>query len=254
MRRPLCLLLALGLLATGAVAQTSTGRHRTERPAEEPPPREDFDDTARSWSFHAGAGALAAGDLARVRTAGSAGIPWDPPGGPEFNSDSFTLTLDESILLALGVGHRLSDRVWVRAAVSLAQLDVAARARVGQSAEVYRWDQLAVLLAGLDAELRLVRSPSYFYLVGGASLVRLSGQEGDQLDDTGVALRVGAGYHQRLAPGWGLRVEVRNNLAAIDRADLAVPVAGEGVSPDLRVEDSGTDHFWEILASLQTTF
>jgi hypothetical protein len=51
-----------------------------------------------------------------------------------------------------------------------------------------------------------------------------------------------------------LRAEVRDNLAAIDRMDLAVPVAGEGVSPDLRVEDSGTDHFWEILASLQTTF
>ncbi len=253
MRRFICLLVAAGLLAGSAAAQTSTGRHRVDRSQEERPEVAGFDDAGRRWTFTAGAGVMAAGDLVRVRTAGASGIPWDPPGGEPFNSEAFTLTLDESILVSVGLGHRLSERVWIRATLGLAQLDVAAKARIGQTAEVRRWDQLSVMVAGIDAELRLHRSPSFFYLLGGASVVNLAGDAGDQLDGNEVALRGGAGSHLRLAPGWGLRLEARDNLAALDLSDLEVPVAGT-VMPDLTAEDAGTDHVWELLVSMQTAF
>ncbi len=253
MHRFTCLLLASGLLAGIACAQTSTGRHRVDRTEPEPVDVAEFDDGGGRWFFTAGAGMMAGGDLVRVRTAGASGIPWNPPGGEPFSSEAFTLTLDESILVSLGLGGRLSDRVWLRGTLGLAQLDVAAKARIGQTAEVRRWDQLAVLVAGLDAEMRLHRSPSYFYLLGGASVVDLAGSGGDQLDGTEVALRVGAGYHLRLAAGWGVRLEARDNLVALDLGDVEVPVDGT-VMPDVTTEDAGTDHVWELLVSMQTTF
>jgi len=255
-----CALVVAGLLlscplAELAGAQPTTGRHRADRTdRQEEATVEGYDERNGRWALIASAGALAGGDLVRVRTGGSAGIPWDPPGGPEFRSDSFQLTLDESIAVNLGLARRLGERVWLRLGVTAAQLDVAAQARVGQTAEVFRWDQLAVLIAGLDAEYRLVRAPSYFFLATGLSVLRLAGDGDDGLDDTALALRLGAGFHQHLAPGWGLRLEVRDNLAGLDHDGYRPPVVGDTVYPDITLDDAGTDHFWELLVSMQTVF
>jgi hypothetical protein len=253
MGRIALLLAVLLMLGETAVAQTSTGRHRPDRTAPEPE-RPSFDEQGARWSLQVGAGLMAAGDLVRVRTAGASAIPWDPPASDPFTSESMALTLDESIVVQAGLGHRVTSRLWLRASIGLAQLDVAVRARIGQTAEVFRWDQIAVLTAGLDAEYRLVRDRSYPYVVAGVGAVRLTAEGDAGLDDTSLALRYGAGYHQHLGPRWGLRLEVRDSLAAYDLDGYRPPVVGGTVYPDATITDAGRDHFWEIAVAMQTVF
>jgi hypothetical protein len=238
------------LVASPLSAQVATGR---QRPA--PPPEAADQDLRiapeRRWFFMTGAGVMTGGDLLRITLDGTVGF--DPPGGPAFESRDFTLTMDEGVDLAVAIGYRLHERWWLRANLSTAQVDLTALAQVGQGSGVYRWDQLNVVATGLDTEFRLIRDDSYPYLVGGAMALLVNGVEDDGYDQTALGIRFGGGYQQALWPDWGLRLEIRNNLASLDFADYRPPVTGP-TYPNLTVETKSPQHFWEILLLLQGGF
>lgn len=240
---------ALSLAASPLLAQVSTGRQRPERPA--PDRRDERPESHQRWFFMTGAGMMTGGDLLRVKFEGT--ISLDPPGGPRFESRDFTLTADEGFDLAVAIGYRLHERWWLRANLSTAQVGLTALAQVGQGAGVYRWDNLNVTATGLDTELRLIRDDSFPYVVAGAMAILVSGIADDGYDQTAVGARFGAGYEQHLWPGWGLRLEVRNNLVALDFDDYRPPVATT-TYPNLAVETKSPHHFWEILLLLQGGF
>ncbi len=252
LRRVVLLLLLLCAVASAASAQSTTGRHRRQ-PLVEVEPVGDYDDADGGFFFMIGGGMMSGGDLVRVRTA-DVSRAWDPPGGPEFNSDNYLLTLDESIAISLTLGTRLSNCLWLRADVGFSQLDMVAEARVGESAAVYRWDQMSLVLAGLDLEYRLVRHPSYPYLIGGLAVVVATGDASDAYDESVLAPRIGAGYHMRLDRGWGLRAEIRDTIGSLDFDDYRPPVISDEVYPNIALEDKSPQHFVELLLSIQLAF
>jgi hypothetical protein len=201
-----------------------------------------------------GGGLMTSGDLARIRTINGGDQTWDPPGGPPFTSADFKLTLDESIALAVSLGRHLGSRVSLRLDFSAAQLPVSALARVGETAEVFRWDELSVLLLGLVAEYRLVRQPTYLYLLGGATLSSISGGRSDAYDQSRAAVRFGGGYHHRLGGAWGLRLEIRDTVQTFDFQDYRPPVPEGAPYPGISVENLGPQHLVEILLALNGRF
>lgn len=252
MRRFFSLIGVFCLLAAQLPAQTSTGRHRRTESVE--PAAPDTDPSRPSnWYVMPGAGMMTSGDLIRITTAGASGIPWDPPGGAPFTSSDFVLTLDESVDLAVTLGRRLADRFWLRFDFSAAQLPITALARVGESASVYRWDELSVLLLGLSVEYRLMEAPSFLYLLGGSGVTSVSGNSSDDYDQSLVNLRLGGGYHLNLGQGWGLRLEIRDTLQSLDLTGYQPPVEGDRY-PDMQVEELGPQHFVEIILGLNGSF
>ena len=241
------------LLAVPLAAQTSSGRHRRAEIEEPAPPPVSGSET-RDWYIMPGAGMMTSGDLVKVVTAGESGVPWDPPGGVPFTSSDFVLTLDESIGLALTLGRRIADRIWLRLDISAAQLPITALARVGQTAEVFRWDELSVVLLDLAVEYRLVRHPSFLYLLGGSGLTAVSGNASDDYDQSLLNLRFGGGYHANLGRGWGLRLEIRDTLQSLDLAGYRPPVVEGGIYPNVQVEERGPQHFVEILLAMNGSF
>lgn len=247
----LAVLLALQPAFNQALAQTTSGRHRPQRP--EPAVAASQDPAAgHRWFFMAGGGVMAGGDVFQV--VGDATATYAAPGGPSFEAREFVVTLDEAIDLALALGYRLSDRVWLRLNLSTAKMDLVALARVGQTAAVHRWDQLDVVHTGLDAEYRLVHDRSYPYVIGGVGLAAVRGARDEGLDHTDMSLRFGAGYQQYLLPAWGLRAEVRNNLVGLDFGDYVPPVPEGMAFPNSALQDKGPHQFWEILVAMQGTF
>jgi len=253
MGRSVIVLLIICAFVAPASAQTSTGRHRSSATVQAAD-----DSTAaepeRTWTLLVGAGLLTSGDLFRVRTTGNSGIPWDPPAGGSFVSSDFTVTLDESIALSASLGRRLADRLWGRLDFSLGQVPMAAIARVGESAAVYRWDELTLHQFALAVEYGLSPEASHPYLLGGVSGVIARGESSDDYDQERVGVRFGAGFRQRLARDWGLRVEIRDSVVALDFADYRPPVVDEAVYPNLTIEEMGPQHLWEILLLLQGWF
>lgn len=246
-------LLGLALLQAGSTrAQVETGRHRPVRPQEEEPVQRPFLDAGQRWFVMAGAGMLASGDLFRVRAEGTVGF--EAPGGPGFLSNDFVVTVDETIDLAVALGYRLHERFWLRANLSTAQAALTALARTGQGAEVHRWDQLNLLITGLDVEFRLVEADSYPYLLAGSTAVLARGVADDGLDQDRLAWRFGFGYQQDLLPDWGLRAEIRNNLVSLDFGSYRPPVATDDLYPNLTIADTTPHHFWELLLLLHGSF
>ena len=252
LRRAILFMVLVCALASTVSAQSTTGRHRRKPPVE-PVPVQGYDDAEFGFFIMVGGGLMSGGDLVRVRTADVA-RRWDPPGGPEFQSDNFLLTLDESIAVSVALGARLSDRFWLRGDFGFGQLDMTAEARVGESAEIFQWDQMSLTMAALELECRLVRNPSYPYLLGGLTAIGVRGEGSDDYDETVVAPRVGAGYHLRVDRGWGLRVEIRDALGSLDFSDFRPPVVGDVVYPNIDLEEKDPQHFVEVLLSMQLAF
>jgi len=232
-------------------AQATTGRHRPAR-TEALASVENVLATEPRWFVTAGAGVLAGGDLFRVQFDGTVGLA--PPQGPSFQSNDFVVTFDESFAMAVGVGYRLHELLWLRLNLATAQAGLTALAQAGQSARTYRWDQLNIVLWGLDAELRLVRQRDYPYLLGGCALIVADGVAEDQYDQTQTSLRFGGGYQKHLLPAWGLRAEVRADVLSLAFADYRPEVTSGDIYPTISVDEKSPHYFWELILALHGSF
>jgi opacity protein-like surface antigen len=261
MARMITLLCLVAILAADARAQSS-GRHR-----DTPPPGDEVAEevteeaeivvvptASGSWFFMASAGLAASGDVLRVSTEGVSGIPWNPPGGPEFQSEDFTLTLDEAFALSFSLGRRLTSRTWLRADVGLAEMQVTALARVGQTAEVYRWDELAFWRAAVAMEYRFLRRATTPLIMAGVAVVDVAGAVDDGLDQTRLGWRIGAGYNVGLGAGWSLRAEVRDTIVWLQMEDYRPPVGDGADYPNATVENLGPQHLVEALVGVVGEF
>jgi hypothetical protein len=230
--------IAVGMPPTG-FAQSDTGR---SRPASV---RGDEPDVP-SWWIAAGVGVATSGDLFKVEVAGGPAT-WLPPAGGSFNSDRFIVTLDEDLAVAATVGYRLGSRWNLRGDVSWSRLNATAEARVGQSVLLYPYDRLSTLQLGLEAEVRLIRTPSYPYLLAGLVVVDIDAQYASELDQTVWGPRLGIGYQHAFDPVWSLRVEIRDTIVSIDTENHRTEPAA-GFEPDLTYERVDRQHLFELLA------
>lgn len=252
--KPVLAALLLGIATTSVQGQVPTGRQRTV--AAEP------DEASRglligdsSWFFAAGIGVFTAGNLLKVDSDGTRGY-WQTPEGLTFFSSHFVIVLDEDIDMSITAGRRLGDRVWLRSNLSTAQVRMRARARIGQNIGFYGWDQMSLVVFGLDVEYRLVVQDHFPFLLAGGGGVVVRGSRDESVDQTRPALRFGGGYHYQINEIFGLRAEIRNSIAALDfggfQPSVFFPPPGEE-SPVI-VKGFPTHHFWQILVLIQACF
>ncbi len=247
-----CAFLVTAVLATAtaaAHAQSDTGRHRPE-PVATPSATTALDDGS-AWHIALNVGLATAGDLFRAGAGGS--VPWDPEGGPSFGSPEFVATLDEGFAYGVSVLRDVGPWLRVRADAAFTQLPITAEARVGETVRLYAYDDLSVATFGVALEGRLIRDPSHPYLLAGVAATVASAVGTDAYDQTVVALRFGAGYHQVLSRALALRFEVCNTMQSLDFEDYQPPV-GLPIYPDVEIENLEPQHILALLAGLVATF
>jgi hypothetical protein len=248
MRRCLLLMVVLAA-ATTAVAQSDTGRHR---PAPTPVAVEISPAASGSpWHIGLSAGLASGGDLFRARAGGS--VPWDPEGGAPFGSPEFVVTLDEGF--TYGVTLAFDVRPWLRARadVAFARLPMTAEARVGETVRVYEYDELNAATYAFALEARLTRSPSHPFLAAGVGAMVASGVGSTAYDQSVLAGRLTAGYHQVLSPSLALRLEIHDQLQTLDFEDYRPPTSLP-IYPSVAVENLGPQHVLGLTAGLQANF
>jgi hypothetical protein len=246
------LILPLVLRVGPAMAQdrsepTPTGRQRAETGRR----RSIADEDTRPvrWSFAVGAGIMASGDLFKVRVPSGNDLLWQAPGGSAFNSDRFTVTLDEDLQITLVGSWQAASRLFLRGEFSWARLQATALAIVGQTGEVVPYDEISFYLTGLAAEYRLIAGRTTPYLLGGGAwvVVRSAGDAG--LDQSRPGFRFGAGLHHAWGGRWALRGEIRDTLVDLDLTDYRPRAAGVA-APNIELQSLAPQHLWEIFVSL----
>ena len=239
-------LVALCLGATSLQAQSDTGRHRAEPVASE-------ENTFRRWWIAAGAGVMTSGDLFKVTVDNGVAIPWLPPAGGEFRSDKFTVTFDEDLDLALSLGLRFSRHLTLRGDLSWASVAATAEARVGQTVELYLYENFTFIMAALGLEMRLLATPSTPYLLIAAALVDFRADQAKELDQTQLGARIGVGYEHALGANWTIGVEIRDTIVSLDTEDYR-PEAATPSYPEITYTPITPQHVFEILAQARLSF
>jgi hypothetical protein len=228
-----------------SAAQTDTGRHadlRRHAP--------DTELVERDWSLAIGAGVMASGDVIKVRVNSGNDLVWRPPAGGEFSSERFTVTLDEAVQIALSGAWRPARRLWLRGDLSWARQKAAALALVGQTVEPFLYDEWDVILAGLAVEYRLTQDRTYPYALVGGVLAVVRSRHDSAVDQDRWSLRLGAGLNHDIDRRWSLRIEVRDTLVDLDLEDYR-PTAAGVPNPNLSIQTSQPQQFWEIFAAIR---
>lgn len=243
-------LLVLAFLCLAAVpvaGQSDTGRHRDE----------DYEAAQQQswqrWWFSGSVGAMASGDLFKVTVKSGVNPPWLAPIGGEFRSDKYTVTLDEDVVWALGLGLRLSRRIGLRADLSWATLPVTAEARVGGTVQLYPYEFLQVVQLAVALEARLLATPSSPYLLLGASLVRVGAEQATELDQSHIGARIGIGYEHSLGRSWSLGAEIRDTIVSLETAQHS-PATPSPQYPDITFTEVTPQHFFELLLQVRLNF
>lgn len=234
------------VISARAQDRSDTGRHRSEPVEVEREPADTVPTAASGWFFGGGPALLGGGTLFRLETATGAAVPWGPTGSPLFTSSRFRTRLDTNLGLALYAGRDWGERWSLRLDLAYGQLDVAAEARQGQSAGVFRFDRLGVTTVGLGVEARLTSTPSYPLFTAGVVMARLGASRESGLDQSQVGVRVGLGYSQVLGNNLALRLEGRLLRSAFTLDDFAPSVAS-GPAPEIELDVSNSLTFFEIV-------
>jgi hypothetical protein len=237
----------LGILTVPAAAQerSDTGRKRPPAPAPKttttPQALPGFAAGGERWIAGVGFGAIDAGDLFRVETVNGVALPWGEVGRPRFTASRFTATIDPGSAVSAFAGRRLGGgRWWLRGELSRGASDVAAEALLGQNGEVFLFDRLTFLTAGMGAEARLTAYPSHPYGSVGLTICRITADRARDLDQTGLGFHAAFGYRQRLG-GALVALETQLRRIAIDVKDFR-PSASGGSQPVVAYEPS--DDLW----------
>lgn len=234
-----------GLICTSvALAGSDTGRSAAE---------ETTRGSSGRWSFRAGAGVMTSGDLFEVIMPSGMMPEWIAPDGETFHSDEFVVTLDEDLQTAVCVAFLLADAWWLRFDLSWSQANATAEARVGQTVELYRYDQLTFLLSGLTIERSLINTDDYVYVLAGAVLVDVSAANGEGLDQTVLGWRFGMGFHHAFDERWGARFEIRDTLQQLDMGEHTPRAIGTEVVA-MEFMELGPQHLFELTFSIGGLF
>jgi hypothetical protein len=250
-RTALLVAVLLGLLTVPATAQerSDTGRKRPPAPApkaaKSPHVAPEFVPGGERWIAGLGFGTVDAGDLFRVETVSGALVPWGDAGRQRFMASRFTATVDPGSAVSAFAGRRLgTGRWWLRGELSRGASNVAAEALRGQGGEIFQFDRLTFLTAGLGAEARLTAYPSHPYGSVGLTVCRITADRAKGLDQTGVGFHAALGYRQRLGEAL-LAVETRLRRIAIDIKDFR-PSTATGSEPEVVYEPADVLWLFEI--------
>ncbi len=214
---PVLCALSLGLCAPAAAAPADAYVVEPKRSRSDPEP--DLRRTGRpDWVFSVNTGLAAGGDLFHVK----AGLTetWTAPlGAATFPAQRFTVTLDEGLLIGMGLARRVTPRGWLRLYFSWTEMDATALANDTQFVELVPYDVLTMTRIGLRWEQRLLDTPLTPYLCAGADYLDVSAKA-DYLSQSRLAPTAGAGLIYDLAGAWRVSGEVTDTVVQLDSAGV----------------------------------
>ena len=196
---------------------------------------------------------MTSGDLFKVEVVNRTPHQWLTPAGQLFNSEEFVVTLDEDMFVGAALSYRVTGMWWLRAVLSYSKVDATAEALVGESVELFLYDRLAFLMAGLVVERPLVATPSYPFLLAGVAWVKLTAEHASELDQDGLGIRFGAGYNHNFGGLWCLRFEIRDTVKQIDTL-AHQPTTTEPIEVDTNYTEAGPQNLFEISLMVRGRF
>ncbi len=170
-----------------------------------------------AWEFSFGAGVLSGGDLFQVRS--EAVRSWDPPAGAPFNSDKYTVTLDEDLLLAMTLAYVPRPTWKLRLDLAWSEVQASAMARFGETVVVVPYDEVSFTSIGVGVEGVMADAGRFRpYLLAQALLVFV-GSSGGDLDGVRPGARFGLGLQAIVGPNWSFRAELSDTVLQVDSDD-----------------------------------
>ena len=208
------------------------------------------DDSGREPSalrLTVGAGLAAAGDLFAFETS----VPrvFDAPAGGSFTARRFTATLDEDVLVDVGLLLRVLPTTWLRLAGRYADMDVTALANDTQIVTPAPWDRASFTQINLMLEQALAVGRWVPFVTAGVAYVDLDALAAG-LDQNGTAPVFGAGLRFRPKRELGGWVEILDTVRQIDSDPLiggALPEAGQ-------LTENGPQHLVGLAVGLELGF
>ncbi len=220
-KRPVVILLALlllpvvvgeadAVLADARVVEASSVRTVPESLSDA--------DSRPTWTFDVGGGVSAGGDLFRVRSDDDQ--LWTiPAGGTTFTSSRFTVTLDESAIVSLGLARRMTARGWLRIDFSWTEMNATALAKDGEFVTPVLFDSLTMARAGLTWQQRLADASFSPYVVIGLCYQDVS-SKAEYLKQSGLAPKFGMGSVYSLSGAWRVRMELTDTIYQFDSSGI----------------------------------
>ncbi len=208
-----CVVLAQSLQAAPAdarVVKRSSGRSL--------PVEVELKRDAPTWAVSVDAGLAAGGDLFSLES--GAGASWLAPLTLEtFTAKRFTVTLDESMIWSVALARRITSHGWLRADLSISEMDATALANDTQFVSLFLYDRLTFTQAGLAWEQRLLDTPLTPFLLIGATYLDVDATA-TYLQQSRVAARGGAGVIYSLSDMWCARFEMTDSIMQLESGDV----------------------------------
>ncbi len=226
-------ILMVGLVcADTALAQqrSDTGRHKPVSAVVEAEPEFETISEADvgSWVFEVNGGLMGGGDLFNARHTSGDTIAWVPEGQGDWVSQRIRVGLENSFGMGLQVQRRMGKWYSLRAGVSYSRMDMNAEAPVGESAQVFLYDQADLLILSAGAEVRLTTlTESYPYVTGEVVYLDLAPDNSAFLSQSNLGGRVGFGYHHQFDPAWAFNLEIGLTRSALSSIYFPTPPTAE---------------------------
>ena len=231
--RKLLILNVLVLFCSGILVNDSalaqdrrdTGRHKPTPVVSDPENNDAVkNDDIGSWIFEINGGLVGAGDLFSARNTTGDTISWVPESEGDWTSHRIRVGVENSFGMGLQVQRRMGNWYSLRAGVTYARMDLTAEAPIGESAEVFPYDQADLWLVTAGAEVRLtVQTVSYPYVTGDLVYVDLAPDRSAFLSQSNLGGRLGFGYHHQFDPVWAFNVEIGLSRSALTSVYFPTP-------------------------------
>ncbi len=184
-------------LPSWAQSRGNTGRHKasTGKPSPDKVTEPENDPSGR-WMIEVNGGLFGGGDLfSATHTTGDT-IAWDHGNTRDLVSHRIRVGLKNSFGGGVQIQRRMNNWYSLRAGLSYSKMDLMAEAPVGESAEVFKYDQADVLLLNFGGEIRLTNTNiSYPYFTLDVVYLDFSPVQSEFLSQSNMGGRLGLGYH-----------------------------------------------------------
>lgn len=238
-------------LPAGAQSRSDTGRRRAVKPtAPAVVETETGEANSETWSFGVSAGLLGAGRAFQVETANGASVPWDLGSGNAFQASRFNATFDQNLSFGIDVNRDWGKSLRFGASLGYARMDLGAEALAGQQGLTVLLERFDVIQLGLETTFKLVSAPDYPFVTAGAVWTQLGPARLNDLEQSGLGWRVGAGYRRVVSENWAAKVQARLSRTGFDIGEF---LPGSPLIDPPLVEIESEDHltFFEIMLSLE---
>ncbi len=194
-----------------------------------------------------GGGVSAAGDVFAYESSLTRSVT--TPLGGSFMASRFTATLDEDVLIDLGLLIRISSRAGIRVSGRWSEMGLTALANDSQIVTPSPWDVVTFTQLTMLYEQALAVGKWVPFIAGGASWLKVDAMA-DVLDQQGVSPTLGVGLRVRTDPRFGFWAEILDTVRQIESNQLM----GEVLPGDGEFTEFGPQHLVGLTIGIELGF